>query len=166
MNLFDRIRRAARADAGQPAEPDDSGMSRRDFFARFAGREMESEPGEQTSPSPDAGVLHTFLVKGFPYHSGPVLVPILRQGEEYKLTPDPPYSANPTAVRIERGRDHLGYVPDEHVAEILGLLKEGAQLVCRASRVDPAAELARILTVEIVRPPEPESEHQSVPEVR
>ena len=130
-------------------------MSRRDFFARFAGRESGNGPAGDSPTAADHGVLQTFLVKGFPYHSGPVLVPILKAGDEYRLVPDPPHSRDPTAVRIERGRDLLGYVPDEHVAEILARLNEGEPLVCRAVRVDPAAELSAVLTVEVIRPPPP-----------
>jgi hypothetical protein len=140
-----------------PRQPEDepSGMSRRDFFARVAGRDQTSEQSAAAPPS-DARVLHTFFVAAFPYHDGPVLVPNLRVGEEFKLAPEPAYSADPTAVRIERGRDHLGYVPDDLTDEVLERLEAAEKIVCRAKQVDPAADLPKVLSVELVLiPPAP-----------
>ncbi len=127
-------------------------MSRRDFFARVGGRDPARDP---SGPPATGGprVLHTFYVASFPYHDGPVLVPSLRVGEEFSLVPDPPYSRTPTAARIDRGRDHLGYVPAEMVEEVLARMKAGESLICRAKSVDPSAELPRVLLVEIVLPP-------------
>jgi hypothetical protein len=142
----------------QQPEEEASGISRRDFFARVAGRDQEGGQSS-TAPPPDPRVLHTFFVAAFPFHDGPVLVPILRVGEEFKLAPEPAYSPDPTAVRIERGRDHLGYVPADLTEDVLTRLKAGEDLVCRAKLVDPAAELPRVLSVEIVLlPPESDPE--------
>jgi len=153
MKFFDWLRPA------DTPEPDDGGMSRRDFFARVAGREGAPEDDAAESQPPDGPesakttVLYTFHIKSFPYHAGPVLVPIMRIGDEFRLTPDPPYSRDPTGVRIERGRDHLGFVPDEHSEDVLTRLKQGEVLVCRATHIDPSADLANIVTVEIEQVP-------------
>lgn len=129
------------------------GLSRREFFARFAGREPIAD-SDSPAPPPDPDVLHTFPVARFPYHDGPVLVPSLRVGEEFRLAADPPYSKNPTGLRIERGRDLLGFVPDELFEDVQSRIDHGDALICRAVRVDPSAELSQVLTVEIRRTPE------------
>jgi len=164
MGIFDWLR----GDPEAPREP--AGISRRDFFARVAGRlpdtpadESPTPPGdgdhaENASAHPDDGetagglrVLHTFQVVNFPYYDGPVLVPILRAGDEYRIGVDPPYSRNPTGLRIERGRECLGTVPEDVFADVLPRIRAGETLVCRALTVDPAAELAKVLTVQILR---------------
>lgn len=123
-----------------------SGMSRRDFFARFAG---QAAPGREAPAEPEPGVLYTFHVARFPYHDGPVLVPILRVGLDFLLIPQRDHPSDPTAVRIQWGRDHLGYVPPEQSADIRERLDKGEVLSCRSVSVDPGAELARVLRVEI-----------------
>lgn len=153
MGIFDWLRSAGGRD------DEASGMSRRDFFARVAGR--AEPPSDTPPPAPvpaeqepaieedDPSVLHTFHVARFPYHDGPVLVPILRAGDVYRLAPDPPYSKQPTGLRIERGRDLLGYVPDDIVTDLLDRLEAGEELECRAVRVDPAVELQKVLLVAV-----------------
>jgi hypothetical protein len=157
MGILDWLRSATVGD------DESAGMSRRDFFARVAGRaEPVPEPDplqpEQpvtqepdAPPEPDPSVLHTFHVARFPYHDGPVLVPILRSGDIYRLAPEPPYSREPTGLRIERGRDLLGFVPDDIVEDLLTRVKAGQELECRAVRVDPAVELQKVLLVEVRR---------------
>ncbi|MDR0787503.1 MAG: hypothetical protein LBG44_06510 [Gemmatimonadota bacterium] len=182
MGLFDWLWSAGGGEGGKPED-----LSRRAFFARMAGREsgVGSAPeslagaagGETPSgidpdpPEPeDPNVLHTFQIANFPYHDGPVLVPILRVGDEYRLDTDPPYSRDPSGLRILRGKSCLGTIPPAIFPEILDRIRNGETIICRAHKVDPGAELAKILTVQLVRiPPEPEPEvdpeMESVPEV-
>ena len=122
-----------------------SGMSRRDFFARFAGQPTRGSAESEQRP----GLLYTFHVARFPYHDGPVLVPILRPGLDFRLIPDRDHPADPTAVKIQWGKDHLGYVPPEHSTDVRERLERGEVLYCRSVAVDPSADLARVLKVEI-----------------
>lgn len=147
MGIFDWFQ----SSPPEPATP--SGMSRRDFFARVAGQ-GEARPAED-EPEETPGLLCAFYVARFPYHDGPVLVPILRPGLDFLLIPDSDHPTDPEAVRIQWGRDRLGYVAPEHSAEIRKRLKEGEVLYCRSVAVDPGAELSRVLKVEIVRHVEP-----------
>lgn len=125
-------------------------LSRRDFFARVAGRHNEaaslpgSEPG---APAADRLAL-SFHVGSFPYHDGPVLAPSLRVGESYDLILDPDREG---AIRIDRGRDVLGYVPPPHADEVRTLLDAGVPLLCVSTRVDPGADLACLLEVRVTR---------------
>jgi hypothetical protein len=150
MKFFDWLLRRDRS------EPPNTGLSRRDFFARVAGRNepgatVRSLPGAQAGPAaPGVERLYTFPVAAFPYHDGPVLVPMLRVGMEFSLTPEPGHLTDPEAVRIEWRRDHLGYVPADRAADVRARLGRGERLICRASHIDPTAELSRVLTVEIV----------------
>ncbi len=124
-------------------------MSRRAFFARVAGRSEEAgPPGSRVGGREGEEAAFTFHVASFPYHDGPVLVPGLRAGQEYRLVPDPTDLA---AVRIDHNRDVLGYVPAPFAGEIRALLDAGEELRCSATRVDPAAELARVLEVRVTR---------------
>ena len=160
MGLFDWLH----ASSKEPETP--SGMSRRAFFARVAGQadatpagQSGGEPATQSRPD----LLCAFYVARFPYHDGPVLVPILRTGIEFMLVPDPFHAADPDAVKIVWGKDHLGYVPAEHSAEIRRRLEARERLHCRSASVDPGADLSRVLWVEITRdlPPPEEEEDQS-----
>lgn len=156
MGILDWLRSATRS-----ADDDPGGMSRRDFFAHVAGRAEPTpdppppppagQPSVDEPPEPDPSVLHTFHVARFPYHDGPVLVPILRAGDVYRLAPEPPYSREPTGLRIERGRDHLGFVPDDIVGDLLERMRAGEELECRAVRVDPGGELQKVLLVQVRR---------------
>lgn len=155
MRIFDWLRNRE-----PPARPD-KGLSRRDFFARVAGRQPAPETGPATEAPPDASAstptperLHTFTVAGFSYHDGPVLVPLLRPGIEFALAHEPGHPTDPDAVRIEWRRDHLGYVPTDLAGEVRARLQRGERLLCRASRVDPTADLARVLAVELLRLPD------------
>lgn len=141
--------------------PSPSGMSRRDFFARVAGQGLPPAP---EPPPPDPDVLFTFHVARFPFHAGPVLVPILRPGLDFMLIPDPHHLTDPDAVKIQWGRDHLGYVPPEYSAEVRRRLKEGETLICRSVSVDPTAELPKVLRVEIRTPPPAEQEEPAAAE--
>lgn len=156
MGIFDWLK------SGQKPATVPSEISRRDFFARVAGR-TEPAPPPSPSPPPDPAVLHTFHVAGFPYHDGPVLVPTLRVGLEFDLVPEPGHPTDPSAIRIQWKRDHLGYVPPDFSGGVRALLDQGIRLRCRASRVSPNAELAKVLEVEILRPPEPEPENETEP---
>lgn len=151
MGILDWLK----GDGGAKEEP--PGMSRRDFFARVAGRGAAGLDVEADAPATtDPSVLHRFHVAAFPFHDGPVLVPVLREGMELDLVPEAGHPTDPDAIRIQRKRDHLGYVPAELSSGIRALLDEGATLVCRVSKVSPNAELAKVLEVEVAREPEPE----------
>jgi hypothetical protein len=174
MGIFDWLR------IGQNTSEEPVGMSRRDFFTRIAGREPEptaaigaNTPGAgdaliagTDTPDPDTGarVLYTFHLADFPYYDGPVLVPALRAGDEYRIGVDPPYSRNPTGLRIERGRECLGIVPDDVFPDVLQRMRAGETIVCRALEVNPAAELARVLTVQILLMPPEEEGSEAGPE--
>ncbi|HUE97530.1 MAG TPA: HIRAN domain-containing protein [Longimicrobiaceae bacterium] len=147
MGLFEWLHRS------DPEPPTPSGMSRRDFFARVAGQGTRAEGEEQDAGSD--GALCSFYVARFPYHDGPVLVPMLRPGMEFRLVPDPSHPTDPHAVGIRWGKDHLGYVTAEHSAEVRRRLEEGEALTCRSVSVDPAAELPRVLKVEVLPPADP-----------
>jgi hypothetical protein len=140
MGIFDWLK-------GEPEPPSDAGLSRRAFFARVAGAGAEAvslPPGQDAT---DAG--RSFFVAGFPFHDGPVLVPILRLGLEFDLVPEPLHPSDPNAIRIQWGRDHIGYVPAPLNEEVSGKLAEGTRFVCRVVEVNPSAELARVLRVEL-----------------
>ena len=143
MGIFDWLHRS------DPEPETHSGLSRRDFLARVAGQGQQSPspPSEEVRPN----VLYTFYVARFPYHDGPVLVPMLKQGLDFLLTPDPTHAGDPEAVKILWGRDHLGYVPPEHSADVHKRLMEGEKLRCTALSVDPGADLSRVLWVEIAK---------------
>jgi hypothetical protein len=156
MGLLDWLR------GETPAEDVEAGLSRRDFFAKVAGRGAESAAPAEAPRNPEGPqVIRTFYVGGFPYYDGPVLVPHLRQDMELSLRVDPYHPTDPHYVWIEWGRDQLGYVPPEHSEHIRLLLNEGAKLRCRASRVNPTASLVEVLQVEVSLLP-PASE-ESVP---
>lgn len=142
MGIFDWLR------SSEPEPISPAGMSRRDFFARVAGQ--GAAPGSTAGEAEeDTGALYTFHVSRFPYHDGPILVPILRPGLDFLLIPDANHPTDPTAVKIQWGKDHLGYVPPEHSADIRQRLAAGETLRCTSVSVDPAGELARVLKVEI-----------------
>jgi hypothetical protein len=146
---------------GGPPSPEPAGMSRRDFFtrvARPAGDERPATPPPPPAPPSDPQRLHHFAVAAFPYHDGPVLVPMLKPGLEFRLVPEPTNFSDPNAVRIEWRRDHLGYVPAHLAADIRTRLANGERLSCVASRVDPAAELPQVLSVDILLLPAEEEE--------
>lgn len=142
MGIFDWL-------IGSGSQGQESGMSRRDFFARFAGRGADDAPA--AAPPRDPRVLHSFHVAGFPFYDGPVLVPVLRVGMEFDLVPEPGHPTDPDAIRIQWKRDHLGYVPPDLSAEVRKLLKEGPAMRCRAGRISPNAELAKVLEVDLVK---------------
>jgi hypothetical protein len=142
MGLFDWLRPSAKP-AQAPGE-----LSRRDFFARVAGRPAPPPP-QPPPPKYAGGIVHSFHVAGFPYHDGPVLVPTLKPGMPLELAREPDHPTNPLAIRILLGKDHLGYVPPALSAEIADRLTRGERMLCRTVRVNPSAELARVLTVEI-----------------
>jgi hypothetical protein len=158
MRIFDWLRSSAEPERAE-AE-----LSRRDFFARMAGRRPPEEEQPISREGPDAegeAQAFTFFVAGFPFYDGPVLVPMLKPELEFELRPDPEHFSDPNAVRIDWGRDHLGYVAPEYSGAIRELLSRGERLRCRALRIDPTAELPRVLEVEITRVPqeqEPEPE--------
>lgn len=131
-----------------------SGMSRRAFFARVAGQ--PGSPEHDAPPPARKDLVCAFYVARFPYHDGPILVPTLRTGLDFLLLPDPLHGADPSAVKILWGRDHLGYVPAEHSPEIRRRLEAREPLHCRSAAVDPGASLERVLWVEITREPDPE----------
>lgn len=141
MGIFDWLR-------GDDAEVEGSGMSRRDFFARFAGGGADDTLLPEPPRDPD--VRHAFHVAGFPFYDGPVLVPVLRVGMALDLVPEPGHPSDPNAIRIQRKRDHLGYVPADLAEEIGVLLKKGEALRCRVARISPNAELAKVLEVEVL----------------
>jgi hypothetical protein len=149
MGIFDWLR------PDSPAPPD-SGLSRRAFFARVAGAGAASTDGtgREASGGPRPGE-HTFHVAGFPYHDGPVLVPILRAGLEFALVREPTHPTDPESVRIQWGRDMLGYVPAPLNAEVSARLRAGVTLRCEAVEVSPAAELTRVLRVRVSVPEPP-----------
>jgi hypothetical protein len=155
MGIFDWLK-------GEPDPPSDAGLSRRAFFARVAGAGAEA-----VSPPPPAGADdgpgRSFFVAGFPFHDGPVLVPILRLGLEFDLVPEPEHPSDPHAIRIMWGRDHIGYVPAPLNEGVRQKLAEGTRFVCRVVEVSPSAELARVLRVELseVAPPEPTQPEQA-----
>jgi hypothetical protein len=149
MGIFDWLR------PDSPAPPD-SGLSRRAFFARVAGAGPTEASEREGSSGPRAGE-HTFHVGGFPYHDGPVLVPILRAGLEFDLVPEPTHPTDPDSVRIQWGRDMLGYVPAPLNAEVAARLRSGVTLRCEAVDVSPAAELTRVLRVRVSEPEPPEA---------
>lgn len=159
MRIFDWLRASAEPER---AEAD---LSRRDFFARMAGRrppEQEQPTAQESSDAEGEAPVFTFFVAGFPFYDGPVLVPMLRPELEFELRPDPEHFTDPNAVRIDWGRDHLGYVAPEHSGAVRELLSRGELLRCRALRIDPTAELSRVLEVEITRvPKEPDPEAPS-----
>jgi hypothetical protein len=131
-------------------------MTRRDFFARVTGRNLPQESGRPSSGAPQHATaqgektLHTFHVAEFEYHDGPVLVPTLKPGMEFALVPQSDHPTNPDAVRVERDKDHFGYVPPALSKEVRHRLQRGDKLLCRVARVNPTAELGRVLTVELV----------------
>lgn len=141
MGIFDWLHKS------EPEPETSSGLSRRDFFARVAGQGQQPSPPRAEEVRPN--VLYTFYVARFPYHDGPVLVPILRPGLDFLLTPDPTHAGDPEAVKILWERDHLGYVPPEHSADVRKRLTDGEKLRCTSISVDPGAELSRVLRVEI-----------------
>lgn len=150
MGLFDWLH----------APPPDPGMSRRDFFARLSGRDAAEEEAPSAS-DPKAGTL-TFHVARFPYHDGPVLVPILRAGLDFELRADGSHPTDPAALAIYHGRDLLGFVPPEHAAGVAALIAGERPVRCTALAVDPAADLARVLTVRVASGPlEPGSPESS-----
>lgn len=156
MGIFDWLNRS------DPEPETSSGMSRRDFFARVAGQGQQSSGSAPEPVRPNA--LYTFYVARFPYHDGPVLVPSLKPGLDFVLTPDPNHAGDPEAVKIQWGRDHLGYVPPEHSADVRKRLREGEKLRCTALTVDPGAELSRVLRVEIAAEGEEEEEPGDQPQ--
>jgi hypothetical protein len=148
---------------GGPPSAEPAGMSRRDFFTRVAGREGDGNAAAPVPPAPpDPQRLHSFAVAAFPYHDGPVLVPMLKPGLEFRLVPEPTLLSDPNAVRVEWRRDHLGYLPADIATDVRSRLASGERLRCVASRVDPAAELSRVLTVDILLLP-PEDEEKPPP---
>jgi hypothetical protein len=152
-----------------PKREEPSGLSRREFFARVAG--LEAAPADAPSPAPappepepgQPRVLHRFAVAAFPYHDGPVLVPLLRAGQEFTLAAERNHPTDGTAVRVEWRRDHLGYVPPHLSEEIRGRMERGERLTCRAARVDPTAALPEVLTVEILLLPDDPSREPDDP---
>ncbi|MEX2569984.1 MAG: HIRAN domain-containing protein [Gemmatimonadota bacterium] len=141
MGLFDWLQ-------SKRKEPETAeGISRRDFFGRFAGRGSREDARETSEPG--VRILHRFHVKGFPFYDGPVLVPNLRPGVEFSLSPEHAHPTDPHAIRIDWGRDRLGYVPPDYTETLRKRLADGERVRCRAFRVNPTAELASVLEVEI-----------------
>lgn len=155
MGIFDWLHSSDSEEAEPP------GMSRRAFFARFAGQGIPGEEAEEDRDDTRPGSICTFFVHRFRYHDGPVLVPMLRTDLDFQLTRDIFNPIDPQAIKIQWGRDHLGYVVPEHMEEIKRRLKEGEVLLCRSIFVDPTADLDQVLKVEIYHPenePDPEAD--------
>jgi hypothetical protein len=149
MGIFDWFK-------GESDPPADSGLSRRAFFARVAGAGAEAVSPPQAPGAADSAP-NSFFVGAFPFHDGPVLVPILRLGLEFDLVPEPSHPSDPNAVRIQWGRDHIGYVPAPLNEEVRKKLTEGSRFVCRVVEVNPSADLARVLRVDLSESPPPGS---------
>lgn len=129
-------------------------MSRRDFFSRIVGRAPDrpsAGSSHRNGLAESAGALCSFHVASFPYYDGPVLVPHLHEGLEFDLGIERREAGGPDAIRVLWGKDHLGYVPGEFSEHLLQHMAEGNELCCRSVRVDPSAELEKVLEVEVIR---------------
>lgn len=148
-----------------PEPEKDPGVSRRAFFAKMAGAGAQPGRAPEARPSrPDA--VCSFFVDRFPYHDGPILVPLLKPGLEFQLFPDRDHPTDPQAVRIQWKRDVLGYVPAAYSADIRERLGRGERLRCRSATVNPGGDLKTLLYVEILAPDveeEPQRESEADP---
>jgi hypothetical protein len=109
-----------------PASP--AGRSSPGWRRACRPKDTREEPDRENGV--DEGGAETFFVAAFPFYDGPVLLPILRTGSKFDLVPEPSHPFDPNAVRIQRGRDHLGDVPAPLNEQIHGRRTERVPLTC------------------------------------
>lgn len=103
----------------------------------------------QTNVSDRNYLLNSFHIAGFRYYRGPHQVGDMRPGEMLKLVAEPSNAYDPSAVRIERKGEKLGYVPRSENRHLSRLLLQKAPLTCRVNEVRPSAAPWKMVEVEV-----------------
>lgn len=95
-----------------------------------------------------------FYIAGAQFHDLPKVVGEMSLDDRLKLVPEPTNKFDPYAVRIERGDTFLGYIPKTHSGLVSAALKEGKELTCTVTELNPEAKpwLMCFVLVEEVEP--------------
>ena len=120
--------------------------TRRGFLGLLLSAVALGTRGVSKTGQPKVYELNDFYIAGFQYHRGPALIHQMRDGMALGLAAEPENPYDPSAVRIEFGGRHVGYVPRDQNQHVCALLEQGATLSCRLVEAHPDAppwEMAR-----------------------
>jgi hypothetical protein len=141
--------------AGRPrrGKTDATDLSRRDFFARVAGKQTAGTPPaskvvrQRRQPSAERNLLHAFYVEGFPSEDNRALLLELHPGLDLELRRDP---EQPDVISMYRGEDLVGTVAAE-IGPIVGrMMADNDPPICRIRSIDPDAPANKVLQIALL----------------